>query len=134
MNGVTVSGHVLSGRCLVPVLLYPQGQPHRALGLAGLIDTGANRTAVAADIATLLGLPVVGAAQVMSPTASASIPEYACTIEFWNPGFTDGARAFPLIVPAMLTPMVGATILIGMDIIQHGSLNVGPGAIWSLIF
>ncbi len=127
---------VRGGRCLVPVLVYPPGQPHEAITLSALIDTGANQSAIDSRVARILHLPMAPyQREVSSQTAHRMATVYRATMDILTPA---GARiaSCNLDLTEILHPMVGGSILIGMDVIEwargfrieNSVWDLGPGA------
>lgn len=131
----TIIEPVRAGRCLAPLVIYPPGRPFQSMTLCGLIDTGANQSAIDARIAEALGLPAVGQ-RLVSPASGqpVSCPSYGATIEFWLQGF--GADALPRTVElsTLVHPMAGGTMLIGMDILKAGEFGLHASGIWDFTY
>lgn len=126
-------GEVLAGRCLLPVLIYPPGRPELSVALAGLIDTGAMRSAISDPMAQFVGLMVVGQRRVATPVGNGVSRTYLAGVEILAPGAEGRSWPFPAQQLDGCAAMAGTHLLIGMDVIAQADLRVEAG-IWRLRF
>jgi hypothetical protein len=135
MTDWTAAGDVLAARCVATAIIYPPGQPIQGLAVGALLDTGAMRSAISQPLAQHLTLPVIGQRMVATPVRGLIVCEtYSATIEVLKPGL-DGA-GWPFQghqLDQLISPMGALHLLLGMDIIGQGSLEVG-GGVWRLTF
>jgi predicted aspartyl protease len=118
------AGKDLSGRMTVPVRLNGQGP------FTFVVDTGANRTVVATDVAEALGLPSAGPADIHG--VAGVEPAQTATVETLD---VDRTRSRNLRAPLLPRARLGADGLLGIDVLRDrrvlmdfrdGTLSVGP--------
>ena len=123
---------IRGGRCLVPVLVYPPGRPHEAMALSALIDTGANQSAIDSRIARILRLPTAPyQREVSSATAHRMATVYRAAMDIVTPPGVPVASHI-LDLTEILHPMVGGSVLIGMDVIEWARRFQIENSVWDL--
>ena len=124
---------VRGGRCLVPVLVYPPGHPHEALSIAALIDTGAMRSAIDRRLADWLRLPPAAyQREVSSPADGSRVPVYQAMVDILSPGDVARVVSCRVDLTATISPMVGGSLLIGMDVIEWAGRFRIENSVWEL--
>lgn len=125
---------VRAGRCLAPLCIFAPGRPDASMMICGLIDTGANHSAIDARLVGPLGLPPRGARVVSAHNNVSTQPTYGAVIDFWLQGFGPAAKVFDVELHIMPQPMIGGTMLIGMDLLKEGQFKLRSNGIWEFAF
>ena len=132
----TVDDDVRAARCLVPIAVYPPGRPDLSLNITALIDTGASESAISVAMASVAQLQVVNTKAVSGPGGQwVNAPVYAAKLELWKPGYepNEAAHVFPEAqIIAMMAPVGGIHLLLGMDLLRQASFSLQPDGRWLL--
>lgn len=121
---------------LLPVLVAPPlGEPHPtwADGIA-LLDTGASRSLITADLASRLALPSRGKHPLVSARATELVNRYAFRLGFL---LDDGRRPWFMdadLIGSEFRSQTGFTVIIGMDVLGQADFRITPDRHFRLAF
>ncbi len=120
------------GRAIIDVLVYPSESYLKAKNILvppapyiakALLDTGATITAIDEIIPTTLALQSKGPAQIGGVSGGNTHQQYDVDMIISLDGYTFTKRD-KLVVDCKIKETFGVDILLGMDIIQMGSLTI----------
>jgi hypothetical protein len=114
-----------------------QGQAiPRPIRVGAIMDTGTDVTAVAPQVIKALGLPLSGSARTHTASGHVPVDVYGISLSILSPTGSGPMFTAPSLLAIELTHAApGIDVLVGLDIILQGVLNVdGPRGVFSFTF
>lgn len=108
----------------------------RPLQLTGVMDTATDVPAIAPRVLKVLALPQLGSAQTHTASGSVTVGIYEVSLSILPPAGSAPMFTAPhLVVSELIHAAPGIEVLVGLDIIWQGVLNIdGPNLVFSFLF